>query len=81
MTLQVDFREGQFSHECLITDCEPTYLGALDPSKWTDITLHLFPKKCGVVNVSGLVISDLSRPRIEPYDFRKQPFAQFTVEY
>jgi len=80
MTLQLrDFKEGKFSQDCIITDCEPMYLGNLDPKKYVDLILHLFPKKCGIINLGGLVIIDLKNK--VSFDFDKQPFAQFTVEY
>lgn len=71
ITLQVQLGEGLYSHECLITECEPAYLGNIDPNKWTEFTLHLFPKKCGIVNLSGIVIINVTKPRVDPYDYRK----------
>lgn len=56
MNLTLLLQESSYSKECLITDCEPTYLGLLDPQKFIDVSLHLFPKVCGVISVSGLII-------------------------
>lgn len=79
MNLKIELKEGTDSKECLITDVEPSVLGQIDPMKFCDFSLQLFPKICGVAKLSGLFISDSLTRKL--HDFWSQPFAQMTVEY
>lgn len=79
MNLQIELRDGAYKQECLVTACEPALIGLLEPYKFIDVTLHLFPKDCGVVNVSGLVIQDHAKKKV--HDFHTSPFGKFTVQY
>lgn len=59
MNIVVKLREGKHASQCLITDVEPSELGYVDPLKSAVFSLLLFPKICGVANISGLVVYDL----------------------
>ena len=77
MSLRIQ-RDDQAQQDCLITQIEPSMTGQLQPGKFFEISLHLFPKLCGVAKINGLkFFENLNRQEIDPADVY---FPTFTVE-
>lgn len=66
MELNLNFNTGQNRGQGFTGSSEQA-LGALEPEKSKDFILTIFPTRLGIVNVSGLVITDLYM--IRNYEF------------
>lgn len=73
MELNLNFNTGQNRGHGFTGSSEQS-LGALEPEKSKDFILTIFPTKLGIINVSGLIITDL-------YMIRNYEFGNFLQVY
>jgi hypothetical protein len=60
MSLKLEFKESQDSHIKILSIEEGTdALGLINPNQCKEFVLRLFATKCGLMQISGLIIRDL----------------------
>jgi hypothetical protein len=60
MSLKLEFKESQDSHIKILSIEDGTdALGLINPNQCKEFVLRMFATKCGLMQISGLIIRDL----------------------